>query len=246
VKRKAGLHKKISAIFDGVPVPKDNALKPLGVNEQKQSAPPAEKARKVYAQPKPQVQEKTPEKLPAQNHQQKQPVKSIHRISARKTKSSDFWRNAKIKLYGSPDGRIDKRQRNMTILVGVLSVVFAFVLIRIFGLSNKNTFNNTDALVNEKVLTPAGESEIQWNRPELYPSDLRDPMEYASSRTYGGGELVVSGVVYSDDPVAIIDGKMVREGAVIFGAKIIKINKNSVEFEDKNGKRFIIKVGKRR
>ena len=70
-------------------------------------------------------------------------------------------------------------------------------------------------------------------------------MGLGSSRSYSGGELIVRGIVLGDKPMAIIDGQMVGQGEEIFGVTIIKINKDSVEFENKDGKKFKRKVGKR-
>lgn len=50
---------------------------------------------------------------------------------------------------------------------------------------------------------------------------------------------VVTGIIYSDDdPVAIIDGTVVRDNQEIHGVKIVKIHTDRVEFE-KNGKTWI-------
>jgi type II secretory pathway component PulC len=46
------------------------------------------------------------------------------------------------------------------------------------------------------------------------------------------GRMVVKGILYSDDkPSAIIDTQIVHEGDKIYGATVVKINKDSVEFE---------------
>ncbi len=47
---------------------------------------------------------------------------------------------------------------------------------------------------------------------------------------------IIAGIIYtSDDPIAIIDGTVVRETEAINGAKVVKIYKDRVEFE-KNGR----------
>jgi len=56
----------------------------------------------------------------------------------------------------------------------------------------------------------------------------------------GSGNLVVKGILYNEDnPSAIVNNQIVYEGDKISGATIIKINKDSVEFEVK--KRWPIK-----
>jgi hypothetical protein len=49
--------------------------------------------------------------------------------------------------------------------------------------------------------------------------------------------LELTAILYVDEPVAMVDGVIVREGDTINGAKVVKIYKDKVEFE-KNGKKF--------
>ena len=52
------------------------------------------------------------------------------------------------------------------------------------------------------------------------------------------GQMIVKGIVYSrDNPSAIVDGEIVREGQTVNGVKIVAISKDSVEFE-KDGRRW--------
>jgi len=45
-------------------------------------------------------------------------------------------------------------------------------------------------------------------------------------------EVSLTGIIYSEDnPSAMIDGKIVKEGDIIDGIKVVKINKNDVELE---------------
>jgi hypothetical protein len=54
--------------------------------------------------------------------------------------------------------------------------------------------------------------------------------------------LQVTGIIYNAErPSAIIGGKVVYEGDVIKGCKVVKINKETVDLE-KKGKRFTRKV----
>jgi type II secretory pathway component PulC len=49
------------------------------------------------------------------------------------------------------------------------------------------------------------------------------------------GHVELTGILYSqDNPAAVIGSKIVHEGDVVDGVKVVKINKNAVEFE-KNG-----------
>ena len=93
-------------------------------------------------------------------------------------------------------------------------------------------------------ITNTSENKIDWEIPQQYPTTLRDPMKAgtsaaSSSRT---GELVVRGIVYSqDNPSAVIGTQVIFEGEEIFGATITKINTDSVEFE-KDGETWTQKI----
>ena len=61
---------------------------------------------------------------------------------------------------------------------------------------------------------------------------------------YGEG-AVVEGIIFSfDDSSAIIDGCIVKEGDVILGATVVRINPKTVLFE-KNGNRWAQRVRQR-
>ena len=45
-------------------------------------------------------------------------------------------------------------------------------------------------------------------------------------------QLKLTGILYSDDPSAIVNGEIVKEGDMINGAKVIKIYRDKVEFEE--------------
>jgi hypothetical protein len=56
---------------------------------------------------------------------------------------------------------------------------------------------------------------------------------------------VVSGILYDkDNPSAIIDGKILKEGNTIHGVKVIKIYEDKVEFE-KNSRKWTQKAGEK-
>jgi len=91
-----------------------------------------------------------------------------------------------------------------------------------------------------------------WPLPNVYPQDIRDPMEWkaqenptnpqAVASTPESSRPVVRGILYSQDkPRAIIGTEIVGEGDVIQGATIVKIGRKSVEFE-MNGQKWIQEV----
>jgi len=52
-------------------------------------------------------------------------------------------------------------------------------------------------------------------------------------------QIQVTGILYSEDnPSAIVNGKVVKDGDIINDVKVVKIHKNSVEFES-DGKRWV-------
>ena len=60
------------------------------------------------------------------------------------------------------------------------------------------------------------------------------------------GGLVVRGILFSrDNPSAVVGTEVVHEGDKVLGATIVRINKDSVEFE-KNGERWSQRVESRK
>ena len=54
-----------------------------------------------------------------------------------------------------------------------------------------------------------------------------------SCKTVGSNKQVkLTGILYSDDPSAIVNGEIVKEGDTINGAKVVKIHRDKVEFEE--------------
>lgn len=62
-------------------------------------------------------------------------------------------------------------------------------------------------------------------------------LEFLSS-----GKLKITGIMhYDENPAAIISGRVVYEGDVVEGCKVVKIQEDNVEFE-KDGSRFTKKI----
>ena len=51
----------------------------------------------------------------------------------------------------------------------------------------------------------------------------------------------LTGILYSDNPLAIVDGEMAKEGDTINGTKVVKIHRGEVEFE-KDGEKWTQQV----
>ena len=54
---------------------------------------------------------------------------------------------------------------------------------------------------------------------------------------------VVNGILFSiENPSAVLDGQIIKEGDIVYGAKVVKIDRATVEFK-RNGKRWKQWVG---
>jgi len=261
-KRRAGLHKKITSIFDGVPIPKDNGTPPpppsapaperAGHKEYSKSnkwrleetsvpqKPPAPAA-KTSPPPKPQRPAEPPPK-PAPT---KQPKADIAIKTAKQNPLQKVWEQIEKKFFAPKPGVSATRQKVMAILIPALFLALIFVFVRVFGTAPRRV---KGAGKNNAVKTAAGANKkIDWQIPEPYPTTLRDPMHFGPAGTTqaGGGQLIVTGILYIDDnpsaSSASIGNQIVREGEKILGATVVKINEDSVEFE-MNGKTWTQKV----
>ncbi|MCJ7779078.1 MAG: hypothetical protein MUP16_12290 [Sedimentisphaerales bacterium] len=245
---KAGLHKKVSAIFNGVSLPKGN-------DAQQPSAAPAP-GHQDYIAPKSPAPEPPATKSPAPSHmtptkpkpQQpppkaapaKQPKAAIK--TARQTPWQRTLEQIKNKLFAPKPGVNTTRQKVTVIAVPVLFIVLIFVFVRVFSTpSRKITGPGTSGPV--KAAAAVSDSKVDWQAPELYPTALRDPMQFSSVSAEGGpGGLIVKGIVYSEDnPATVIGSQIVHQGDKVLDITIVKINENSVEFEA-NGKKWTQQV----
>ncbi len=233
-KRKPGLHKDISSIFEGVPIPgKDRAQQPSdsATPEQAEQGPgsaPTPESRFPVAKPR----------------SARQPMT---KVTAAKSYLQKTWQKIKDKLLKPQEGVSSSKQKIMLVLIPVLILVLIFVLMPLFRTPSREIPEPKEVKV-----TPDLERKIDWQIPEPYPAGLRDPMQPASSMTTKpGGEKIdsermakipVKGIVYSEDsPAAVIGTQLVHEGDIISNITIVKINQDSVEFQI-NSKRWTQKV----
>jgi len=146
------------------------------------------------------------------------------------------------KLLAPKPGVDPKRQKIMLILIPVLVIALIIVLPQVFKKPARN-INKTKENADSAVVLQSG-GEIEWQIPPLYPENLRDPMQIGSVATVKTtyDDIVVKGILYSqDNPSALIAEQIVHEGDEVFGAVIIKINRDSVEFE-RDGQTWTQKV----
>jgi hypothetical protein len=164
--------------------------------------------------------------------------------NARNTISMEsLWTTLKSKLNGGSKKSLDSRQKKTLILGITLAVVFVVVLLFVLGSGPsgvKAAPTKTGSVDSSAAGTQSGNID-NWQKPEIYPMSLRDPMKPSSNAAKVNGqegEMTVRGIVYSSSkPTAIIADQIVGEGDVIVGVKIIKIGKDFVAFE-KDGKRW--------
>lgn len=164
-------------------------------------------------------------------------------VGIQKNKSLFFmrslWLPIKNRFFSE---EMDRRQKVMTTSIPLLFVILFFILFKVFYVASPET---AEAMTSEPINTSASAyKKTNWRVPAQYPESLRDPMQFGSvtaARSDIEG-LVVRGIVFSEDkPSAIINGKIVRQGDIVSGATIIKINESSVEFEFE-GKRWTRQV----
>jgi hypothetical protein len=138
-------------------------------------------------------------------------------------------------------------------MIPVLASVFIFVLRQVFWTTPHKT---KGAVENDKpgaATTISTSNEIDWQIRALFPSSLRDPLKMISSGNKRGdaeeqGEIIelnINGILHSEDnPSVLIGDRIAHEGEEISGVTIVKINRDSVEFE-MNGKKWEQSVRKK-
>ncbi len=246
-KRKAGLHKEIASIFDGAPLPR----RTTGAEQS-----PQETARRHAGLSVPQ----TPAqglKIPPITQGVRQPSSLIPKATVPKAKKNkveairkpalqvllqEFWKRIKTKIAAKSAEGTTTRQKVMKMLIPILAVIVVLLYIRAFHLTLPKT--KELSVAGQVSTTVSSGSQIDWEIPPPYPTTIRNPMKFGrvTVGAAGIGDLIVTGILHSEDnPAAVIGNQIVHEGEEILGATIIKINKESVEFE-MDGKRWGQKV----
>lgn len=257
-KKSFGLHKKISSIFEGVPLPQPGSPQqppPASGGPTPESAgeragipqkplPPPFQTLRVPQVPRP-AETGQPPSQPAPAGPPK--------VNAAAKAIAGLWQQIKDKLLASKPGVSGTRQRVMLVLVPVLFVVLIFMIVSVLMSVRKATRPSRG---KPSTTALASETKIDWEIPPPYPATLRDPVQPSSAaiipgRTGPGAKeaeavqpekLVVKGILHSEDrPSAIIGTRIAHEGDKIYGAIIVKINKDNVEFE-MDGKKWNQKV----
>ena len=252
--RKSGLQKQIASIFDDVPVPEtDSEPMQLPVQQQTASGIDLDSLEDSSAAQDSTVQQQKPSLVqrmaetqadvahtPTVTTVRPKPLPKTQVVLQRKKSKSTVMLKVKKAVYGSGKTKMDPRQKKMTIVVGMLSLLFVGVLVFSLGGLGQSKAKAADKEnpQQESTVQVQEAKPLQWQKPQPLPAELRDPMKPQVTQSAQGsnaaedGQLVVKGIVFSkNNPSAIIGNKIVQEGETLDGIKIIKINKDSVEFE---------------
>lgn len=246
-KDKTGLRREISAIFDGVPIPKKKGDR-SELNNQKPSGdsvdPNVLKPTIPYPQTSPVPQPKQPTQASPKAPQDK-PFKRDYALQDKgQIPRQRLWMRVQDKFFAPKPGVSPTRQKLMAILVVFLLIALFFLLVRPFSSPSQYIATPRTTEPTNLQLTAKSNIEIYWPIPNVYPSDIRDPMELGLPPSQGiipmeitlagtkRPKLIVRGIVHSEKhPYAVVGTQIMREGEVILGVTIKKINQDSVVFE---------------
>ncbi len=251
-KRKTGLHKKVSSIFDGIAVRKSVAAKSDESAGGRTDAPREGEHSQRQS-------DFMPKDVPVG-------PKRPRGGSGKGPGPTGGSGPGGLGVFGSfgPIGVGGGRRRKTTmVLMVALFVVLILVLTATFSrnLAKKKIGGALEQATAAAEATAArGDVQIDWEIPPKYPETLRDPMETTWAQDPVTGEWVEESVVVIEDGEQhtlidvgialrsilwaetgrsiVIGNEILYEGDTILGVTIKKINKDSVEFE-KDGVGFL-------
>jgi hypothetical protein len=168
--------------------------------------------------------------------------------------SDGMWQQIKDKLFTPKPGVSPAKQKAMVIMVPILAIIMIFAFRQVLSKAPQKTkgteTDDTPVVVSN---TDSG-NEIDWQIPEPITNIPRDPIKLPDeSNTQNGhqnteqngaanaknhGVIMIKDIVYSKDkPSAVIGSQIVYVGDTIHGVTVVKIDRDSVEFE-KDGERW--------
>jgi len=246
-KNQTRLHKEISSIFKGVSIPNDDGIQ----HQQSSVAPPANHiSHPVPRPPAPQHQnlqnpravepyqppQPLPKAAPAQKPKTDVEKSAPDKRSAVEVVNQTLWQPMKNRLFAPKPGVGAARRKIITVLVPFLFIVIILAIIKAFSVPSRTKAENGQGT----AANTAASYEIDWKIPAPYSATYRDPMRPGSAtftpterpQTGKTTRLIIKSIVYSEDnPSAVIGSRIVHEGEKILGVTVVKINKDSVEFE---------------
>ncbi|KPL23519.1 MAG: hypothetical protein AMJ75_05865 [Phycisphaerae bacterium SM1_79] len=247
-------------------MPKNSLIKKLSQSEDSSDGVEQNQTANVF--PNPTSTTKTPQnslvnKRPEADESLKQPTPAIQPENEPVFEfvSVGFWQQIKDKLFTPKPGVSPIKQKAMVIMVPILAVVMIFVLRQVLSKSPRKTEGAGKDDTPVVVANADTDHEIDWEIPEPITIITRDPIklpddsdtqnteQVEQNNTTGeitAGTMIVRDIVYSEDkPSALVGSKIVYVGDVINDITVVKIDRDSVEFE-KNGDRWEQKVRKGR
>jgi hypothetical protein len=254
-KQKSGLHKEISSIFSGVPIPKKNDAEqthPAATQETPTYGPPSHLSKKgVEAPPvlRPPVEEVPAESPKPDENAAASPPPIIKVKRERPQWLERIQQIITDKLFTPQPGVSPARQKVTVVLVPIMFIGMLLAFYKVLG-------GGPGKRIEPRVIRPsnaiaASAGLIDWQIPEVYPATFRDPMQFKvpppadtnDTQTDNKTQKIdIKGILYSEEnPSAIIGTEIVHEGGTVSGATVVKINQDSVEFE-RDGKRWTQKV----
>lgn len=258
-KRKHGLHRKVSSIFDGVPIPRplpDAASPPHSISGDGKPTP------KTPPHQQPAFTQKTDDDI----------TKSPALVRHRPVTPVPTIKKGKYKLSAPIPGISDRKRKTQLALVPVLFIILVLVIISVYGTGTTTQIADKDSqaeVKTGKIGTDNSTVKINWKIPDPYSARFVDPMvqdrpkniagvkiaeehvieqdtAYEGENTTHNSEditresIVINSILYSSLESSIVIGDdILYEGDAISGVTIIKINKDNVLFE-KEGKQFTV------
>jgi len=230
MKRKSGLHKKVSSIFGDIPLP-ENPSSPMEGNEN--SAPES-------------TAPQSGPRIPGiQDPSAKQPYQDTSTVLQQSPK-----------VVSKPAGPLSEEeeyaaeQRKKLFMVIGLVVVLAVVLFVNFYKPAKKTPAAKPDKLSEPVMI-AKSSAIYWPTLKPWPENMRDPMIYDKSKarltvveSKIEGPLILRGIVHKPDgkSMALIGTEILYVGDKIEGWTLKQVQKEVVKLENDNGEKLELKM----
>ena len=227
MKRKSGLHKRVSSIFGGVsPSDSPSVKTPIANNEVGKagalssdisvSETGGHAAKPAYQQHQPPTSELG--------------LKAVVKISPAFTEDQEYAASQRRKLY---------------ISVG-LFVVLMLVLYFNFYKPGANKKVNADVKTPPQPGIIAKDVEIRWPKPELWTDDIRDPMIRGSKQAHWDqpGSLVLRGIVHQPQgrSQALIGIEILYEGDEIEGWTVKEISADLVKLQNSDGEKLELRM----
>jgi hypothetical protein len=205
--------------------------------------------------------DRKPEASPVSTAQNKHPLADQFADAAGE---EGFLQRIKEKLIPSEAEGGSAKDKVMVMLVPILAIVMVFMFRNVL-IKSPNKASAAKKKDEKVVAAVMSGDEIEWKIPDSLPLMTRDPLQLpqqndtenpdevagptnpeqetaTTAAQIRSGVVNVRTIVYSEDKAsALIGDQIVYAGSKIDGVTIVKINRDSVEFES-NGETWVQKV----